>query len=105
MTETTCVIKYSENYSLFIYFFNSTEVRTEALKIFCAMIPLLVDTWSDFASFRVVRPYMCHVEQRVKCELQYCRSGNIREVLIFADFARRTYSRIEASREILIIIA
>ena len=27
-------------------------------------------------------------------QLQYCRSGNIREVLILANFARRTNSRI-----------
>ena len=47
--------KYSQNYNLCIYFFNSTEVRTEAIKIVCAMIPLLVDTWPDFALFRVVR--------------------------------------------------
>ena len=51
-------IKYSQNYSLFIYFLNSTEVRREALKIFCVMIHLLVDTWPDFALFRVVRPYI-----------------------------------------------
>ena len=31
--------------------------------------------------------------------LVYCRSGNIREVLIFADVARRTNSRIQESRE------
>ena len=29
----------------------------------------------------------------------YCRSGNIREVLIFANFAKRTNSRIQESRE------
>ena len=29
----------------------------------------------------------------------YCRSGNIREVLIFANFARRTYSRNQESRK------
>ena len=29
----------------------------------------------------------------------YCRSGNIREVSIFANFARRTNSRIQESRE------
>ena len=29
----------------------------------------------------------------------YCRSGNTREVLIFANFARRTNSRIQESRE------
>ena len=52
------LIKYSQNYSLFIYFFKSAEVRTEALKIFCVMIPLLVDTWPDFALFRVVRPHV-----------------------------------------------
>ena len=58
-------IKYSQKYSLFIYFFNSTEVRTEALKIFCVMIPLLVDTWPDFALFRVVRPY-CSTQMRMR---------------------------------------
>ena len=31
--------------------------------------------------------------------LIYCRSGNIREVLIFANFARRINSRIQDSRE------
>ena len=31
--------------------------------------------------------------------LYYCRSGNIREVLIFANFARRTDSRMQNSRE------
>ena len=30
---------------------------------------------------------------------QDCRSGNTREVLIFANFARRTNSRIKESRE------
>ena len=29
----------------------------------------------------------------------YCRSGNIREVLIFANFARITYSRIQEPRK------
>ena len=48
--------KYSQNYNLFIYIFNLTEVRTEALEIFYVMIPLVVDTWPDFALFRVVRP-------------------------------------------------
>ena len=32
----------------------------------------------------------------------YCRPGNIREVLIFANFARRTNSRIQKSREIIL---
>ena len=49
--------KYSQNYNLFVFVFNSTEVRTETLTIFCVMIPLLVDTWPDFGLFRVVRPY------------------------------------------------
>ena len=30
----------------------------KTLKIFCVMIPLLVDTSPDFALFRVVRPYV-----------------------------------------------
>ena len=37
-----------------------------------------------------------------KFEIVYCRSGNIREVLIFANFAMRTNSRI---KEIIISIA
>ena len=49
------LIKYSKNYSLFVFFLNSTEVRTETLKIFCVMIPLFVDTWPDFGLVRVVR--------------------------------------------------
>ena len=35
----------------------------------------------------------------------YCRSGDIREVLIFANYERRTNSRILESHEIIIIIA
>ena len=31
--------------------------------------------------------------------VQYCISGNIREVLIFANFSKRTNSRIQESRE------
>ena len=52
------LIKYSQNYNLFVFVFNSTEVRTETLTIFCVMIPLLADTWPDFGLFRVVRTYM-----------------------------------------------
>ena len=52
------LIKYSQNYNLFVFVFNSTEVETETLTIFCVMIPLLVDTWPDFGLFRVVRPYI-----------------------------------------------
>ena len=53
------LIKYSQNYNLFVFVFNSTEVRTETLTIFCVMIPLLAETWPDFGLFRVVvRPYM-----------------------------------------------
>ena len=33
------------------------------------------------------------------CPFDCCRSGNIRKVLIFGNFARRTYSRIQESRE------
>ena len=59
-------VKYSQKYSLFIYFFNSTEVRTEALEICCVMIPLLVDTWPDFALFRVVRPYAYQTDFEIR---------------------------------------
>ena len=53
-----CLLNIHKNYNLFVFVFNSTEVRTETLTIFCVMIPLLVDTWPDFGLFRVVRPYM-----------------------------------------------
>ena len=46
--EQRVLIKYSQNYNLFVFVFNSTEVRAETLTIFCVMIPLLVDTWPDF---------------------------------------------------------
>ena len=36
---------------------------------------------------------------RAACIHHYCRSGNIREVLIFANFARRTHLRIQELRE------
>ena len=50
-------MKYSQNYYFFIFYFVSIEVGTAALKIFCVMIPSLVDTSLDFGLFRVVRPY------------------------------------------------
>ena len=48
------VIKYSQNYNLFVFVFNSTEPRTETLIIFCVMILLSVDTWPDFGLFTPV---------------------------------------------------
>ena len=42
--------------SLYLFVFNSTQVETAALKIFCVMIPS-VYTCRDFGLFRVVRPY------------------------------------------------
>ena len=35
----------------------------------------------------------------ILCLLGYCSSGNVRDVLIFANFARKTSSRIQESRE------
>ena len=58
------LIKYSQNYNLFVFVINSTEVRTETLTIFCVMIPLLVDTWPDFGLFRVVRPQPALIRSR-----------------------------------------
>ena len=46
------------NITSLYFFFNSTEVETAALKIFCVMIPSLVYTCRDFGLFRVVRPYI-----------------------------------------------
>ena len=70
------LIKYSQNYSLFIYFFNS---RTEALKIFCVVIPLLLDTWPDFALFhvfRVMRPHVC-IDQADPLCLEHSHSAKV----------------------------
>ena len=53
-----CLLNIHKIIACLYMFLNSTEVRTEALKIFCVMIHLLVDTWPDFALFRVVRPYI-----------------------------------------------
>ena len=50
------LIKYSQNYDFYIFYFVSLEVGTAALKIFCVMIPSLVYTSLDFGLFRVVRP-------------------------------------------------
>ena len=61
------LIKYSQNYNLFVFVFNSTKVRTETLTIFCVMIPLLVDTWPDFGLFRVVRPCDATPRNQAEC--------------------------------------
>ena len=53
-----CLLNIHKIIACLYIFLNSPEVRTEALKIFCVMIHLLVDTWPDFALFRVVRPYI-----------------------------------------------
>ena len=42
-----CLLNILKIIACLYIFFNSTEVRTEAFKIFCVMIPLLVDTWPD----------------------------------------------------------
>ena len=51
------LLKYSQTYNLFVFLFNSTEVKTETLTVFCVLIPVLVDTWPDFGLVRV-RPYI-----------------------------------------------
>ena len=51
------LIKYSQNYDFYIFYFVPLEVGTAALKIFCLVIPSLVDTSLDFGLFRGVRPY------------------------------------------------
>ena len=52
------LIKYSQNYNFPVFYFVSLEAGTVAFKIFCVMIPSLVDTSLDFGLFRVVRPYV-----------------------------------------------
>ena len=53
------LIKYSQNYNFPVFYFVSLEAAAVAFKIFCVMIPSLVDTSLDFDLFRVVRPYAC----------------------------------------------
>ena len=53
-----CLLNIHKIIACLYIFLNSKGVRREALKIFCVMIHLLVDTWPDFALFRVVRPYI-----------------------------------------------
>ena len=50
------LIKFSQKYNFSVFYFVPLEVATAALKIFCVMIPSLVDTSLDFGLFRVVRP-------------------------------------------------
>ena len=52
------LIKYPHNYNFLVFYFVSLEAGTVAFKIFCVMIPSLVDTSLDFGLFRVVRPYI-----------------------------------------------
>ena len=53
------MLKYSQNYNFPVFYFVSLEAGTVTFKIFCLMIPSLVDTSLDFGFFRVVRPYGC----------------------------------------------
>ena len=46
-----------------------------------------------------VNPDLCVITVYMYTVYIYCRSGNIREVLIFVDFARKTNSRIQKSRK------
>ena len=50
------LIKYPRKYNFFVFVFNSMEVETAALKLFCVMIPSSVYTCRDLGLFRVVRP-------------------------------------------------
>ena len=76
------LIKYSQNYNLFVFVFNSTEVGIAASKIFCVMIPSLVYTCCDIGLFRVVKP--CHDETRavqggggLSQEVKFRKNGKI----------------------------
>ena len=50
-------ITYSQKYNFPVFYFVPPEVAIAALKIYCVMIPSLVNTSFDFGLFRVVRPY------------------------------------------------
>ena len=51
-----------------------------------------LDKWSTIKLF-----FVSYMDQHY--DFNYCRSGNIREVFIFANYARRTNSRMQESRE------
>ena len=51
---------FKDQTNFFLFVFNSTEVETATLEIFCVMIPSLVYTCCDFDLFRVVRPYVSY---------------------------------------------
>ena len=50
----TCVYQIFTKLNFFVFYFVSLEVGTAASKMFCVMIPSLVDTSLDFGLFRVV---------------------------------------------------
>ena len=52
----------------------------------------------DFWTRKVLKSQVCE-NLSIGILPEYCRSGNFREVLIFENFARRTNSRIQESRE------
>ena len=69
--------------------------------------PIIEYTDNVWPTFNLVENYTAIIPHRprgdsfgstVKPHYIYCRSGNIREVLIFANFARRTNLRIQESR-------
>ena len=76
LTKTiTCAYKYSQNYDFYIFYFVSLEVGTAALKIFCVMIPSLVDTSLDFeASIPFTR---CRCRRRRDVPILYTVYGLI----------------------------
>ena len=67
---------------------------------------LLNGYWVKIMYIRPPPPYFLyklarwkHWRSRLLSFREYCISGNIREILIFANFARRSNSRIQESRE------
>ena len=66
------LIKYLQKYNFFVFVFNSTEVETAILKIFCVMIPSLVYTCRDFLNsllhtHGLTTPNASPIEIHVKC--------------------------------------
>ena len=82
------LIKYSQNYNFFVFYFVSMEVGTAALKIFCVMIPSLVDTSLDFGLFRVVRPYSFYFSE---IYILYCIASTLSDKFTKKWFFHRVF--------------
>ena len=89
------LIKYSQNYDFYIFYFVSLEVGTAAFKIFRVMIPSLVDTSLDFGLFRVVRTYgfyFSHTRNGVKPQISEIVNLNFQSLEVVSLYRTATHN-------------